>query len=432
MKCSDDHTESGCYDTVKAGSAVAQSCTLPFRRIGFCWRVVRTDRQPSATRRYSRLQICATGFRSDVRLPALLWVAGKSASCASTLLKRLLTIAMIALLALLCSNCRTSQRVQFPDFIRFDAAQGEYPEGVAVDHAGNVFVSIGAGSGPRGAILKFTPAGEKSLLVDFHTPGAVGLAVDALGNVYVARATNNGVWRVDTNGQAVRLPGTEQIIFPNALAFDHVGNLYATETYSGTGTNFGPGGIWKIPPHGPTALWLRHELLTGLKPALFPFPVGANGIGFFRENLYVVNTDKALVVKVPVRQDGGPGEPEVWKQVADVPEAPFHGSQQVPLMLDGLALDTRGNVYVAVPSRAAIVRINASDLTQQTIAVYPRVPLDAPLSLAFGTGAGERESLFISNGGFSATIVPPPTGGPPWAGPGLVKIDAGVSGLPLP
>ena len=85
-------------------------------------------------------------------------------------------------------------RSMFPDFIPLDASQYEYPEGVAVDKVGNVFVSIGASTGPRGAILKFTPSGEKSVLVDFGTPGAVGLAVDADGDVYVARtiAPNNG------------------------------------------------------------------------------------------------------------------------------------------------------------------------------------------------------------------------------------------------
>ena len=28
-------------------------------------------------------------------------------------------------------------------------------------------------------------------------------------------------------------------------------------------------------------LWLRHDLLTGLAPTLFPFPLGANGIAFY-------------------------------------------------------------------------------------------------------------------------------------------------------
>jgi sugar lactone lactonase YvrE len=266
-------------------------------------------------------------------------------------------------------------------------------------------------------------------------------AIDADGNVYVARniAPNNGVYRVDRHGRAVRLPGTEQIVFPNALAFDHRGNLYVTETFSfdpplvpyenGFAPEFGRGGIWKVPPRGTAELWLRDDLLTGLGPTLFPFPVGANGIAFYHGDLYVINTDQALVVRVPVCHNGQPGQPEVWKQVEDVPESIFYQNPFIPLMLDGLALDVHGNVYIAVPSRGAIVRINADDLSQETLAAYPGSPLlDAPLSLAFGTGKGERASLFISNGGLSEGIVP----GLPWAGPGLLKIQVGIPVLPLP
>ncbi len=329
----------------------------------------------------------------------------------------------------------------FPEFIPFDASQGEFPEVVAVDKVGNVFLSLGGSTGPRGAILKFGPSGEESLLVDFGTPGALGLAVDAAGDVYVARsiAPNNGVYRVDRQGRAVRLPGTEQIVIPNALAFDHRGNLYVTETYSfdpplipcenGFAPAFGRGGIWRIPKRGTAELWLRDDLLTGLGPTLFPYPVGANGIAFYHGDLYVINTDQALVVRVPVRHNGQPGQPEVWQQVADVPESIFYGSPFLPLMLDCVAFDVHGNAYITVVSREAIVRINAGDRSQETLVVYPDFPLlDVPYNVAFGTGKGERKSLFISNGGISEMIVP----GLPWAGPGLLKIEVGIPGLPLP
>jgi sugar lactone lactonase YvrE len=309
-----------------------------------------------------------------------------------------------------------------------------------VDNVGNIFASIGASTGPRGAIVKVTPSLEKSVLVDFGTPTGLGLAVDAEGDIYVARnlASQNGVYRVDSHGQSVRLPGTEQIVLPNGLAFDPRGNLYVSETFSfdpplvpypsGFAPAFGPGGIWRVPKGKPAELWLRDELLTGLGPTLFPYPVGANGIAVFHNYVYVINTDKAMVVRVPVRPDGSPGQPEIWKQVQDVPESLFYQSPYFPLMLDGLALDVHGNVYIAVPTRCAIVRVNAPDLSQETVGVYPKDPLDAPLSLAFGTGNGERQSLFVSNGGLLGFFIP----GPPWPGPGLVKIEVGVPGKPLP
>jgi hypothetical protein len=105
-------------------------------------------------------------------------------------------------------------------------------------------------------------------------------------------------------------------------------------------------------------------------------------------------------------------------------------------MGDGLVLDVHGNLYVAVLTRSAVVRIDARDLSQETVAVFtalspvgppPDAPLDFPASLFFGTGKGERTNLFVTNLGMGASRVPPL----PWAGPGLVKIDAGVPGDPL-
>ena len=107
----------------------------------------------------------------------------------------------------------------------------------------------------------------------------------------------------------------------------------------------------------------------------------------------------------------------------------------MPLMADDVRLDVHGNVYVAVVSRSAVVRINAWDKTQETVAAFlipPAgsllyAPLDFSASLAFGTGKGERTNLFVTNMGIGALYVPQL----PWSGPGLVKIDAGVPGQPF-
>ena len=117
----------------------------------------------------------------------------------------------------------------FPSWTPFDRTLGESPEGVAVDKTGNVYVSIN----PLGQVWKFAPDGSKSLLVDLPDAGAAGLAVDAMGNVYVARGLSYlGVWKVDRHGKATLVPGTDQIVLANALAFDHNGNLYVSETFS--------------------------------------------------------------------------------------------------------------------------------------------------------------------------------------------------------
>lgn len=351
------------------------------------------------------------------------------------------TLALCTLFIAAVASAQTPAAGSFPSFTAFNGALAEFPEGVAADKDGNVYVSIRQSPfGPLASLTdqvwKFSPAGVKSILADFGPPGggACGLALDADGNVYMARtpsaAPYNGVYRVGTDGSVALIPGTQNIAYADGLAFDKKGNLYITEVFSVDPASgaFAQGGIWRLAKGGTTAaLWLRDDLLTGLAPTLFPFPIGANGIAFYRGDLYVINTDKALVVRVAVLPDGSPGQPEIWKQVQDVPESVFYQSPYFPLMLDGLALDVHGNVYIATPSRLAVVCIDADDRSQETIAVFPDAPLDAPFSLAFGAATGERENLFITNSGITGFLAPGS-----WPGPGLVKLEIGVPGLPLP
>jgi sugar lactone lactonase YvrE len=298
--------------------------------------------------------------------------------------------------------------------IAYDPAAGEFPEGIAVDKRGNVYVSLDE----LGEIRKISPDGSESLFVDFEEPGLLGLAVDAPGNVYVARNTGNpathGVWRVNRSDISERLPDSEQILFPNSLAFDKRGNLYVTETFAlDEQGNFIDGAVWRIPPNGSAELWIRHPYLAGVNwPDIpFPFPLGANGIAYRHGSIYVVNTEKAHVVRIPILEDGSAGMPEI---ITNAFEELF--------VLDGIALDVHGHIYALVIAQSKLVRIDPSDGSITTLATADD-GLDFPASLAFGTGKGNRQSVFITN-----FAIGPPGG----AGPGVVKIDVGMPGLPLP
>jgi sugar lactone lactonase YvrE len=308
-------------------------------------------------------------------------------------------------------------------------------EGVAVDRAGRVYVTVREGS--NGVVLEFDRHGNSRRLAELG-PGMIGgLAFSPLGTLYVAVAAGvgQGVYRVSRDGTTDLLPGTEKMAFANALAFDCRGTLYITESFSLDGNGaYGAGGIWRVVPGHEAEPWLRHPLLTGVGAAL-GYPVGANGIAIFRGDLYVANTDKGLIVRVPVNRHGHPGTPDVWATVGEVPGSPMAG-KPIPPMADGLAIDSRGNVYVALVSRCAVVRIDGEDRAQETVAYFqfgpPDLPLNAPLdtpaSLAFGTRIGERDQLFVTNLGMMSAMVP----GPPWPGAGLVKIDVDVPDRPWP
>jgi sugar lactone lactonase YvrE len=346
--------------------------------------------------------------------------------------KRIARLPVVLVVTLVCLSAWAAAEGPVANFPLFTPLGPGKVEGVAVDKVGDVYVSIVEGEHVR--ILKFSPAGDQSIFADMGKGESNGLAVDARGDVYAAVAVGagRGVYRVSRDGNAALLPGTEKIVFANALAFDQRGNLFVTESYSITAGGYGQGGIWRIPPGGEAELWLRDELMTGT--GVLGYPVGANGIAFYHGDLYVVNCDKGLIVRIPVHVDGSPGLPDVWATLQEVPESLLAGPS-FPVLGDGLALDVHGNVYVASPSRLAIVRISAEDLTQETIATFNfdptaplYAPLDTPASLAFGTGKGGRTNLFVTNLGWMTTFSP----GAPWPGSGLVMIEAGVPGLPLP
>jgi len=285
----------------------------------------------------------------------------------------------------------------------YDASAGEWPEGVALDKTGNLYV----GFQPLGQIRKITADGTDPVVVQFPDAGTLGLAVDAIGNLYASHASGNpgtgGVYRLNTDGLLERFAGTEQMVFPNSLAFDNRGNLYVTDSATGT--------IWRIPKKGAAAPWLQHELLEGL--GLVPGwpPIGANGIVYRQGTLYVANTEKGLILRVSIGVDGSPGEPEI---LADGPAV--YGP-------DGLALDVFGNIYAALVFQDKLVRIDPADGNVTELATIDD-GLDEPASLAFSTQKGHRQSVFVTN--FS---VIPDDGG---AGPALLQIEIGVPGLPLP
>ncbi len=327
----------------------------------------------------------------------------------------------IALIALAAANSATMSARPADEFPAFIPMPGLSAEGVAVDRQGNVFVTVRDAG--QGKVWKYTPSGEPSLVATINGAMIGGLAISADGGLYAAMAegSDRGVYRIGRGGSASRLRGTEEIVFANALAFDHRGTLYVTESYSRDGAAYGRGGIWRIRPGKTAELWLRHDLLTGIG-AVLGYPVGANGIAFFQGNLYVVNTDKSMIVRVPILPNGRPGEPAVWASLQEVPGSPLAGSP-FPVMGDGLELDGQGNAYVALVSRNAVVRINSATLAQETVASlsgYPAAPLDTPASLALGPRDRCPRDLFVTNLGWMATIIP----GPTWPGAGLVKINA--------
>lgn len=136
-------------------------------------------------------------------------------------------------------------------------AQFRSPTGVAVDTNGNVYIAdtynnrirkvdasgtitTFAGTGMSGDSGDNGPANEAAL----RSP--TGVAVDGLGNVYIADSSNHRIRKVDTAGIITTIAGSEnsgyagdggpaneaRLYYPHTVAIDHAGNVFIADTYN--------------------------------------------------------------------------------------------------------------------------------------------------------------------------------------------------------
>lgn len=125
-----------------------------------------------------------------------------------------------------------------------------HPVGVAVDSAGNLYVTsngrvvkLAAGSATQ-AVLLFTGLGLN---------GPMGVAVDSTGSVYVADYDNNRVVKLVAGSSTQSVLGRESFLWlppwdkwfngltgPYGVAVDSAGNLYVNDT--------GDNRVLKLPP----------------------------------------------------------------------------------------------------------------------------------------------------------------------------------------
>jgi sugar lactone lactonase YvrE len=142
------------------------------------------------------------------------------------------------------------------------AAAFTEPYGVAVDSAGNLFVTDDT------TIRRVTPEGAVTTLAGVESIGAadgtgalsrfsapVGDAVDGSGNVYVADNANNTIRKISAGGAVTTLAGSPGISGsadgsgsaarfngPNGVAVDASGNVYVADTRNNTIRRITPGG----------------------------------------------------------------------------------------------------------------------------------------------------------------------------------------------
>lgn len=302
----------------------------------------------------------------------------------------------------------------------FDAAQQELPEGLAIDSAGNMYVTMGFPfwfAPGDGWIKRIGSDGTVTTLTHLQGGQApAGIVVDAEGETFYAWPNpevpeTNGVYRLHGDGTSERLPGSEAIALANGLALDGQGDLFVSDSALGI--------VWRMPQDGSGVAepWFSdEELLGGCEPG----DVGANGIAFGDGALFAANTFRGLLVRIDIGDDGSAGPAEV---VAG--DATNECEPDALWGMDGIALDADGNVYALLVLQNQLVRIDPVDGSVDVL-LTEADGLHNPASIAFGTQEDDRQSVYLVN---YALLPPAPEGS---LGPAVLRLDVGVDGRSLP
>jgi hypothetical protein len=155
------------------------------------------------------------------------------------------------------------------------------------------------------------------------------------------------------------------------------------------------------------AVWLQHELFTKISDE--PMLPGVNGIKVYDGAVYVTNTDRALVIRVPIQPDGTAGEPFV---VAE------------HLRGDDLAFDRDGNCYITTHIHNSLVRLTPHG--DRVALAGADEGMAGCTACAFGRTDRDAESLYVTTTG--GLIMP--LGGVVQEAK-LVRLDIGKPGYPI-
>jgi gluconolactonase len=232
-------------------------------------------------------------------------------------------------------------------------------EGITFDAAGTLFVSAIVNDADD-QLLQFSPDGTHEVVAESES--ILGLASEATGILGAAFGTGELLLIDPATG--VSTPIADGLGAPNFVVTTPWGTTLVSDDSTGTDT------IREVTLDGDVSVWVEGV----------PTP---NGMVFSLDNrtLYVAATFEGVGLwRVPVSEQGEAGTPEQWVSF-DAGSTP-----------DGVAIDSEGNVYVALNINDEIAQVKPDG----TVTILAE-GVSKPASLAFGQGEYDPCSLYVTN-----------------------------------
>ncbi len=300
------------------------------------------------------------------------------------------------------------------------AANLAYPQGVAVDRAGNLYIadyfndrvrrvdpsgliSTVAGNGDPGYSGDGGPAAVAALR------GPLGVTVDEAGDLYIADTYNNRIRRVDPDGVITTVAGNGDngfsgdggpaaaatLAYPQGVTVDASGNLYIADTDNNRIRRVDPDGVvTTVAGNGETGFSGDGGLATDASLGL-PTDVAVDASGdlyIVGSNLHVRRVDRSGVITTVAGNGGylfsGDGGPAI----------------EAAIDAHGAALDGAGNLYIADLGNNRIRRVDTDNVIT-TVAGTGQVLLGgdggpaaaAALDFPQGLAVDEVGNLYIAD-----------------------------------
>jgi len=268
-------------------------------------------------------------------------------------------------------------------------------ENLAIASNGTLFVT----NHEVGQILQIAPEGDSSVLAS--TDGKVtGIAFAPDGSLILTGWNAQGLSIIlcaTLEGAVEQVATLPDALFLNGITPLTRDRYVAADSYRGC--------IWQFDRiTRQVSIWLEHPLLARSSPDN-PFPA-ANGIKRFGNSLYVSNTEKMLLLKIPISGDERAGEPAILI---------------APTNIDDFAFDTEGNLYAATHIYNSVLRIEPDGKT--TAIALAEQGVIGSTAVAFGRRPSDATNIYVTtNGGMFL----PPAGGVVPAN--VVRLEVGKPG----